>query len=462
MTHNTSKFISAILLLSAFAFFSGEAVAQSKKDIKKANQLVDQGNKAASGKNFRMAIDKYAEAIVLMPKSATAHFRKGYAHYQLNEYEIALNELDTALSQGHPLIDIARIRWYIYYQKKNLDGSLADLRTVLQADPNNQTALIAAGDVNYEKQNFREALLLYQRAIVAAPRNGDLYFKIARVQFSLGDEKAQETAASEAVAKGTQFVAESYQLLADAYQKQRKVNQAIDAFNIALTAKPDLYQIYRTLGDLYRSQNRINDAIEISKRGLRLFPNDGNIYTDISWYYSLADRHEDAIAAAQSGIKLLPNQYIAYTNLCRAYNDTKQYQFAITACNNALRLNPNDGETFFYLGYANSLLGKQAEATRYFDRAVTGLIEYTKNNPDYTEGFYLLGNAYYADNQPEKAIEAYKKCLELSPRFAKAKYNLGKTQVRLKNKIAALEQYNSLLPLDNDLAQKLKLEIDKL
>ncbi len=158
----------------------------------------------------------------------------------------------------------------------------------------------------------------------------------------------------------------------------------------------------------------------------------------------------------------MPKQSLAYTNLCRAYNDTKQYELAINACNNALRISPNDGETSFYLGRAYDLLGKSSEATRYYDQAVIGLVEFTKNNPDYSDGFYLLGNAYYADDQRDRAIESYRRCLELSPRFVKARYNLGLMYVKKKDKAGAMDQYNSLLALDQTWAVKLKSEIDKL
>jgi tetratricopeptide (TPR) repeat protein len=134
---------------------------------------------------------------------------------------------------------------------------------------------------------------------------------------------------------------------------------------------------------------------------------------------------------------------------------------AIRECNNALKINPNDGETYFYLERANDLAGKTNEATQLYKRAVAGLVEFTRNNPESAYGYYLLGNAYFADNQREKAIEAYEKCLELSPRFVRARYNVAIIQLRQKNKTAALEQYNRLLELDKDLAGKLKIEIDK-
>jgi len=168
------------------------------------------------------------------------------------------------------------------------------------------------------------------------------------------------------------------------------------------------------------------------------------------------------VDSARAGIQFAPKSYLAYTNLCRAYNDTAQYALAVASCTAALRLSPDDGETYYYLGRAYDLTDKSNEATKAYDKAVKGLEKYTKENADYSDGFYLLGNAYFADGQPQKAIAAYLKCLELSPRFIKARYNLAIIYAREKNKAAAMEQYNSLLAIDATLAAKLKTELDKL
>lgn len=438
------------------------AQAPSKKDIKKSNDLVQQGNKAFNSRNYKSAIEKYAQALVLVPRNAAAHFWKGNAHYRLKDYSAALTELNLAEEQGHPAVDVSKVRWFVNFELKNFDAALADVDRGLQADPNDQAMLRASGDLNFEKKNYQVALASYQKAVAGSPNDGNLYYAMALSNQALGDADAQFNAASVAVTKPTQYISESYYLLADAAHKKKNYDVAIDAYNRVLSAKPETLGVYRALGDVYRAENRFTDAIEIIKRGLRLWPNDGNLYTDISWYYSLAEQHQNAVDAAQAAVKLLPNVHLGYTNLCRAYNDLKQTQFAINACNGALKINPNDGETYFYLGRAYREQGKTAEATRAFDRAVVGLLKFTAENSDYSDGFYLLGNAYFADDQPEKALAAYKKCLDLSPRFTRARYNTGIIQIRLNNKSAAMEQYNALLGLDQSLATRLKIEIDKM
>lgn len=454
--------ITIFFVLLSILSFVGTATAQSSKDKKRAKDLTSQGDKFFNQKNYRSAAEAYGQSIAIVPNNGYAHFWKGYAHYYLKENEPALNELAIALTQGYKPIDIYRVRWYIFYDMKDYDSALADIRKGSQLDPKNLEFLKAAGEILYAKGAFQESLDAYQRAVLLSPKDGDLYYGIARAQFGLGNSAAQASAAEEAVKRNTQLLGEAYYLLGDGKQKLKDSNAAIAAYQRAIAAKPLSYQAYRNLADLFRSDSRFNEAIDISKRAALLYPDDGYIYTDLSWYFSLADRPEEAIQAAQSGIKLLPDQYMAYTNLCRAYNDTKQYAQAITACNSALKLNPKDGETYFYLARAYDLTGRTADATRNYSRAVTGLVEYTKNNPEYSDGFYLLGNAYFSDNQRDKAIEAYRKCLQLNPRFAKARLNLGRALVLKKDKVGAMEQYNELLKIDQKRAAQLKTDIDKL
>jgi tetratricopeptide (TPR) repeat protein len=458
----SNSFVVICCLLVPLLFGAANVSGQSKNDRKQAEKLVKEADNAYKQRNYRLAIDTYAKALALDPTSANAHFFKGVAHSYLNEPDQALNEFDAALKQGYKRpVDVYLVRWRIYYAKKNYDLALADVQQGVQLDPQNTDFQLALADLSAAKGAYPDALAAYQKAAAKFPNNGDIYYGIARSMAGIGDSAGQLSAAQKAISLRTRYYGESLALEGDAHQKLGKQNEALDSYQKAIAAKPDIVEPYRNMGEIYRSQGRFNEAIDISLKGLKQFPNDGGIYTDLAWYYSLADKHEDAVLAAQNGIRLQPDQAMAYTNLCRAYNDLKRPELAVTACNNALKLSPNDGETLFYLGRAYYLAGRRAEAARSFKSAVAGLVDFTKKNPDYSDGFYLLGNAYFSDDQPQKAIEAYQKTLELSPRFAKARYNLAIIQNLQKNKPAAMEQYNFLVQIDPALAAKLKAELDK-
>lgn len=446
--------------------FTNEVEAQAKqvvkKDPKKARKAADKGKAAFVKRDFRVALDNYSQAVELDPDNPDHLFWRGAMHFYLDEHSQAIPDLEGALAKGYkdPL-KVYTIRWRSYFAVKNFGAALADVRKGTELEPNNVEFWQALGDISYANGDYRSAIDAYKRVLAKNPNASNLYIEIARANSKIGDTAAQVAAAEEAVKRPTPALGEAYLLLADGYQKQRKYDEAISAYQRAIAARPGEYAPYENLAELLRTQNRFNDAIDSLRRALKVFPNDGRIYTALAALYSLADRNDEAVQAAQAGIRFLPNEYMAYTNLCRAYNDSNKPEMAIRECNNALRISPNDGETYFYLARANDLAGKTNEATQYYKRAVTGLLELTRTKPDSAHAFYLLGNAYFADNQREKAIEAYVKCLELSPRFVRARYNVAIIQLRQKNKTAALEQYNRLLELDPDLAGKLKIEIDK-
>ncbi len=461
MRNLSFRFIAFCLLLFTFSALSADIAAQNKKDMNRAKKLVSEGDKSLNKRDYDGAIRKYSEAIALVDNYPYAHFWKGNAHYYLKQYELALEELNIAQKQGFtPLLDLYKIRWFLNYTQKNYDEALDDLNKGLALEPTNVLFKAGLGDVYYAKKSYRDALNIYNEIVEKIPNNGNTYYSIANAHYNLGETAEQKAAAQKAVQKGTQFMSDAYFLIGKAYQKERKYAEAADAYERSINVKRDNYDTYRSLADVYRNMNRFEDAVKITKQALEEFPRDGNLYTDISWYYSLLDKFNDSIGQAQIAISLLPDQFQAYTYLCRGYNDIKDYPKAIAACNNALRLNPDDGETNFYLGRAYEFSGK-GDPAKFYKKALTGLVEYTERYPDFADGYYLLGNAYFSNGMRDKAIEAYIKSLEFSPKFKKARYNLGYAYIQNKDFTSAEAQYQALLDLDKGLAERLKSEMPK-
>ena len=449
-----------MLLLSLFSL---TADAQRKKDLEKARRLVKQAEQFFNQKNYRGAVDKYAEAIAVVPQQPGAYFGKGYAHYYLNEYDQSIAELTRAEAQGYEKpLEIYKIRWQLNYEAKNYDAALNDAIEASKLDPNNATYTIAVGDIYRMRENYAEAARYYKKAVEQDKNNSDVSYFLALSYAKLGDTEGQGRAALEALNRKTKYVAESNFYVAEWLSKDKKFDEAVPYYEKAISLNTNVpYATYGLLSDIYRSRNEFDKAIAITRKGLQAFPKDANLYTSLAWYYSLADRPQDAIIAAKSAVNLSPDMAMAYTNLCRAYNDAKEYQMAIGSCSTAIRLNPGDGETYLYMARAHEFLKQNDKAFDYYKKAVEGLIKFTAENPDYSDGFYLLGNAYFAIKKDNEAIAAYNKCLALSPRFARARFSLGYTYLIKGDKAKAREQYDLLLPVDKNLAEKLRQAIEK-
>ena len=443
-----------LILILCFSSFS-EIKAQ-KKISSKAKKVATLGDTYFQKKDYRNAVNKYAEAIMMEPEYSYARFWKGYAHYYLNEFELAIEELDKSLSQGHKPLDVYKLRWYLNLQQKNYDAALADAQKGVELEPTNALICFGIGDIYHEKGEYQQAIDAYEKALKLNPNNGDAIYNLAVDYSKLENYPKQGEMASLAINKGTKFAGESYFLVADALNRSKKTDEAIEYYRKAIETKPDLYGPYPALSDLYRVDNRFEEAIQIANQGLRYYPMDSNLFTSLSWYYSLADKPIEAINSAKAAINLAPDQYMGYTNLCRAYNDAKQPQQAIAACSEALKLRPNDGETHLYIGRAYEANGKEAARAReHYRKAVAGLEQFTQENPDYSDGFYLLGNAYFLVERDDKAIEAYKRCLQLAPRFARARYTIGVAYLAKGDKSAARAQYDILKDIDNNWAARL-------
>jgi len=389
MAHNSIKRpIGIIILILSFLAFGSLAYAQgqpSKKERKQADDLYREAEKSFAQKNYRNAIDQYGESVKIVAANPQAHLKLAYSHYYVKEYDQALSELDIAAQQGVKPLDIARLRYYLRMQKQDYNGALTDVRELLKAEPTNQIFILAEADINSALGDDKAALDAYQRAVAQNPSNGNLYYKIAGLQAKVGNTNGQVSAAEEAIKRNTQFLGDAYSLAADGYLKQKRYDDAEQAFTRAIDRwkaagdkSTKVYDAYRQLGDIYRRLNRFNDAIRITKTAMVDFPNDGNLYTDISWYYSLADRSQDAVEAAKAGIQFLPNEHLAYTNLCRAYNDTGQYQLAINSCNAALKITPDEQLGLVKKLYFNTLpfFPSNQEIVKkamLFDKAMVGI-----------------------------------------------------------------------------------------
>jgi tetratricopeptide (TPR) repeat protein len=483
MTKKNLVRIFTVILLSTFLLALSTEVSAQPKPSKKARKLAADAGKLYNQGRFSEAVVKYAEALSLSPNFPEARFFKGSSHYKQNQYDLAINELSLALDQGADPQKVYSVRMEVHAAKGDFRAALLDAQKVAELEPNDPYYTAFLGRMYLANSEFQDGLVYLEKSVQQGTRDPNVFYYLAVGYSATGNYAKQGDSADTALKKGTQFSGDSWFLLADALHRERKYARAAQAFENAINAyerdisnnransytEENLYLSYAGLADIYRNMNRFQDAIQISKKGLGLRPNDGNLHISLTWYYSLAGKREEAIIAGKKAIQLAPDQYMAYTNLCRAYNDeaeffydkeafqmaTRSFNSAIEQCKLALKLEPNDGETNYYLGRAYFYLDNEKLSKAHYRKSVDGLITFTENNPEYSDGFYLLGNAYFATEDYENAIDAYEKCLAIAPRFARVRYNLGYVYNAAGKEEKAREQIALLEPLDAKLAKKL-------
>ncbi|MCO6510843.1 MAG: tetratricopeptide repeat protein [Aridibacter famidurans] len=461
MKRTVLQLVTVSVVLFSFAAFPAASEGQSRRDRQRAEQLVIEGDRFYQQRNYDNAILSYARALAIVPQYPLAHYNKGRAHFNLQQYSESVREFSIALDQGYDSESIYSIRWRAHFAMKQFDEAMSDVRAALGKFPNNDYFYIAEGQILHERREFQNALNSYQRAVDLGTKNTNISYLMALSHNGLGNWQKQEELADKALKSATSMPDMAWFLLGDAQQRLRKYEDAIRSYENAKSVNPDLYGIYINLAETHRVQNRLREAIAVAQEGLQKFENDATLHINISWYYSLSDRHPLAILHAKKATEIAPDQYLGYTNLCRAYNDTGKLDLAMQNCESALRLRPGDGETNFYLGRTYQLKGDTDKAFDYYNKAVTGLEEFAVANPNYADAYYLLGNAYSVTEQNEKAIGAYLASLEIAPLFARSRFNLGVIYLREGERAKASEQATALQGIDAQLAKRLQEVIDQ-
>ena len=122
---------------------------------------------------------------MLAPNSPNPRFWKGLAHFYLDEHDMALPDLNSAMEKGYnkPL-DVYLVRWRIHFGKKDFDSALNDVRSGLELDANNQDFLLARGDISFGKQAYKDAVDAYGAYIQRNPGNAKCNFRLAQATAS--------------------------------------------------------------------------------------------------------------------------------------------------------------------------------------------------------------------------------------------------------------------------------------
>ena len=155
--------------------------------------------------------------------------------------------------------------------------------------------------------------------------------------------------------------------------------------------------------------------------------------------------------------------------------------------NELVRLKPRDGKALNLLGMILMSQGKTAEALPCFDKGIKNneedavlrvnaaicnigagkpeiSIEHCKKaidlDPDYTNAYNILGNAYMGISDMENAAKSFKQALEKTPDSHDARFNLGVALFNLDRYDEALECFDNVLAHSPDHAHALTRKAD--
>lgn len=115
------------------------------------------------------------------PATALFHYQKARVHWELKEYDAAIDKLREALSHDSKLTDAHLLLGQVYFRDKEYRRATQHFNQVLAVESNNSLAMVGLAEIRLAQGAASEAVALYVSAINLQPRNLDYRFRVAYI-----------------------------------------------------------------------------------------------------------------------------------------------------------------------------------------------------------------------------------------------------------------------------------------
>ena len=234
---------------------------------------------------------------------------------------------------------------------------------------------------------------------------------------------------------------------ADAFQS-RNFQAGHDLLEKVREKDPQMYVVPFMLGEAEaRRENWAAAATEL-KKCLELNPTFDQAMTGLArTLYHLGDA-AGAKSWVEKALKYNPQNYRAWYELAIIQSKTDKIS-AASAYEKALAIQPNFALGQRGLGMLQFQQQNYADAAKHLARSVDlGLSD--------AKLFNFLGIAYSRTNRQQKAIESYRKSIQIDPELAEAHLNLGYAYEELHNLGLARQEYQQACRLRVEFCQLVK------
>lgn len=317
-----------------------------------------------------------------------------------------------------------------HHQQGRLNEAELIYRQVLDENPQHADALHLLGVIAHQRNQYKRAIELMDRAIKLRP-----------------------------------FVATYHANLAEAYRASGQIPEAVAHGQKALELQPDSAETRNNFGLALLSQNRHEEAITHFREALRLKPDFALAFSNLAKALREQDKADDAIAALRDALRLQPDLPHAHCNLGQMLLEKGDTDDALKHCQEAVRLKPDFAEALSNLGNVLREQGKLDEAKDAYARAINfqprlamahnnmaqALQEegkFDEANHWYQQALNLeprsprihanLASLYNSRGQEDEAISRYRLALQMDPRYGEAHNGLGHVLMERGETAAAL------------------------
>ena len=210
------------------------------------------------------------------------------------------------------------------------------------------------------------------------------------------------------------------------------LDEALADLTAELAISPDDAVSHMLLGQVYANQARLDDAMQAFDKAITLDPKLEDAWAGRIFVHISQGRFQEALEDCNQLLALVPNHPVVLNSKGAALWRLGRHQEALEILDAALAEQPYYHEALFNRGCLLLDMGttakNQLDSRKYYERCIVDLSEVVKLRPEFAQGYYYRGRAYSestrrsrsANDHLDAAIADFTRAIELQPDYPAA------------------------------------------
>lgn len=355
----------SVLAMAVVALGAGSALAaqapQREPDAA-VQQKLEQGAEAMTAAKFSEAVADYTAVTSAMPRFPEGYLNLGLALEQAGRLDDASAALEKAVALKPDLRGANLFLGLIAYRRNQFKQAESRLLRETRIDPRDAKAFMWLGVCYLAEGRPADAIPPLDKAHALDPANVDILYHRGHAYLQMANASYAE------MFKVDHDSMRVHQVLAEAYAKGYRTQQAIEEFELAVKKAPHEPGLHAELADQYWIAGQLDKAEAAYRQELAIDP-----YSAVSMY-------------KLGSLLVLNNQPADGVKFLR----------------DALRADPTLSDAHYYLGNGLMKLSRGGEAIQQFRQAIAA----DPSNDRAMSSWYKLALVYRNSGQAEEAHNA--------------------------------------------------------
>jgi tetratricopeptide (TPR) repeat protein len=120
-------------------------------------------------------------ALKKSPRTALLHYQKGRIHWDLEEYDQAIEGFQSAVRLDPNMADAHLFLAQVFYRDQDYGRAATHFNETLRLEPSNALAVAGLAECRLQRKDYKKAIEYYLSAINLQPRNVDYRFRLAYI-----------------------------------------------------------------------------------------------------------------------------------------------------------------------------------------------------------------------------------------------------------------------------------------